>query len=230
MEEPRSSSGVQPMNERMTTSKLPLTVEETSNGLMSTNGLRPVKRADEPLQFTVIEGLQVGRGVARIDPSDMVRLGCVAGDTVLITGSRTTAAKVVPLGMLERGQQVIQMDSQVRQNSSSGLHEKVTVRKAQVKDAEKVTLLPLSTGAPIQEEELKHVARYMVGLPVTIGDLLRIGMPGAAPREYLIISTAPATPVYTTKAKGGEIEVSVGASRHYGTTTRTAGTTEPTGQ
>lgn len=210
MEEPRSSSGVQPMSDRAITSKLPLTADEASNGQAPTNGQVPVRKADEPLQFTVIEGLQVGRGVARIDPTDMAALGCVAGDTVMITGARTTAAKVVPLGMLERGQQVIQMDSQVRQNSSSGLHEKVTLHKAQVKDAEKVTLLPLSTGAPIQEEELKHVARYMVGLPVTIGDLLRVGMPGAAPREYLIISTAPATPAYTTKAKTGEIEVSVG--------------------
>jgi transitional endoplasmic reticulum ATPase len=168
------------------------------------------------MQFTVIEGLQVGRGVARIDPADMARLGCVAGDTVMISGGRTTAAKVVPLGMLERGQRVVQMDSQVRQNCSSGLHEKVTLHKARVKDAEKVTLLPLSTGAPIQEEELKHVARYMVGLPVTIGDLLRVGMPGAAPREYLIISTTPATPAYTVKSKAGEIEVSVGTPNATG--------------
>lgn len=211
MEEPRSNSGVQPMSERNTTTKLPLQPDDAQNGQAPGNGLL-VKSAGEPaaLQFTVMEGLQVGRGVARIDPNDMARLGCVAGDTVLITGSRSTAAKVVPLGMLERGQQIIQMDSQVRQNSSSGLHEKVTVRKARVKDAEKVTLLPLTSGAPIQEEELKHVARYMVGLPVTIGDLLRIGMPGSAPREYLIISTTPATPAYTVQSKGAEIEVSVG--------------------
>lgn len=209
MEEPRRSSGAQPLSERKTTSKLPLQPDENQS---PTNGQLPAKIANEPieLQFTIIEGLQVGRGVARIDPMDMARLGCVAGDTVLITGSRTTAAKAVPLGMLERGQQVIQMDSQVRQNCSSGLNEKVSVRKAHVKNAEKVTLLPLSTGAPIQEDELKHVARYMVGLPVTIGDLLRIGMPGSAPREYLIISTAPATPAYTVQTKGTDVEVSVG--------------------
>lgn len=204
MEEPRSRSGVQPLSDRATTTKLPLAVDEIHQSQV------PVRHAGEPLQFTVIEGLQVGRGVARVDPADMALLGCVPGDTVLITGGRTTAAKVVPLGMLERGQRFIQMDSQVRQNSTSGLHEKVTLRKAQVKDAEKVTLLPLSTGAPIQEEELKHVARYMVGLPVTIGDLLRISMPGAAPREYLIINTAPTTPVYSVTTKEGEIEVSVG--------------------
>ena len=187
------------------TSKLPTQPEDIKDNL-------PVGKVEESetLQLTVIEGFQVGRGVARIDPKDMARLRCAAGDTVLSIGARTTAAKVVPLGTLERGQEIIQMDTQVRQNSSSGLNERVAVRKAKVKDAEKVTLLPLSTGAPIQEEELKHVARYMVGLPITIGDLLRVGMPGAAPREYLIISTTPATPAYTLQSKGGEVAVSVG--------------------
>jgi transitional endoplasmic reticulum ATPase len=39
---------------------------------------------------------------------------------------------------------------------------------------------------------------------------MRIGMPGAAPREYLIISTTPATPAYTVQSKGSDVTVSVG--------------------
>src|SRR5579875_3275411 len=206
MEEPHSSSGVQPLNDGKKTAKLLQQPDDRQNDQS------PAPKPGEPatLQLTVIEGIQVGRGVARIDPDDMARLGCVPGDTVLITGSRTTAAKVVPLGVLARGMRVIQMDSQVRQNSASGLNERVTVRKARARNAEKVTLLPLTSGAPIQEEELRHVARYMVGLPVTIGDLLRIGMPGSAPREYLIINTSPATPAYTIQSKGAEVSVSLG--------------------
>jgi transitional endoplasmic reticulum ATPase len=41
----------------------------------------------------------------------------------------------------------------------------------------------------------------MVGLPVTIGDLLQVGTPGSAPREFLIISTVPATPSYIVQKK-----------------------------
>ncbi len=160
----------------------------------------------DSLQLVVIEGFQVGRGVARIDPADMARLGCQAGDIVLVTGNRTTAAKVVPSALVDRGQQTIQMDSQVRQNSASGLGERVTVRKAKVRNAEKITLLPLSGGAPIQESDLQYIARYLVGLPVVIGDLLRVGTPGAAPREFLIIGTTPATPSYgLQKRKTGEL-------------------------
>src|SRR5205814_1891946 len=75
-----------------------------------------------------------------------------------------------------------------------------------VKTAEKITLLPLSAGTPIQESDLQYIARYLVGLPVTIGDLLRVGTPGTTPREFLIIGTAPATPSYTLhKRTTGEL-------------------------
>jgi transitional endoplasmic reticulum ATPase len=155
------------------------------------------EQTSNELQLVVVEGLQVGRGVARIDPSYIERLDCQPGDTVLITGSRTTAAKIVPSAMIDRGQQSIQMDSQVRQNSASGLGERILIRKANVKNADKIALLPLSSGAPIQESDLQYISRYLIGLPVTIGDLLRVGTPGTAPREFLIIGTTPATPSYT---------------------------------
>src|SRR5256884_1608961 len=158
-------------------------------------------KAIDNLQLVVIEGFQVGRGVARIDPSDIARLGCQPGDIIMISGGRTTAAKVVPSAIVERGQQTIQMDSKVRQNSASGLGERVTVWKAKVSNAEKVTLLPLSAGTPIQESDLQYITRYMIGLPVTIGDLLQVGTPGSAPREFLIIGTTPATPSYALRKK-----------------------------
>ncbi len=157
--------------------------------------------AEESLQLTVIEGFQIGRGIARLDPNDIARLGCQAGDVVLITGARTTSAKLVPSALVDRGKQTIQMDSQVRQNSAAGLGERVTVRKAKVQNAEKVSLLPLSGGAPIQESDLQYIARYLLGLPITIGDLLRVGTPGTAPREFLIIGTTPATPSYTIRKR-----------------------------
>src|SRR6266567_4046207 len=158
-------------------------------------------KAIDNLQLVVIEGFQVGRGVARIDPSDIARLGCQPGDIIMISGGRTTAAKVVPSAIVERGQQTIQMDSKVRQNSASGLGERVTVWKAKVSNAEKVTLLPLSAGTPIQESDLQYITRYMIGLPVTIGDLLQVGTPGSAPREFLIIGTTPATPSSALRKK-----------------------------
>src|SRR5436309_7557432 len=190
------------------------TVQTNSNGNTSTSGQEQPQapRTADSLQLTVIEGFQVGRGVARIDPADIARLGCQAGDIVMITGGRTTAAKVVPSALVDRGQQTIQMDSQVRQNSASGLSERITLRKAKVRNAEKVTLLPLSGGAPIQESDLQYIARYLVGLPVTIGHLLRVGTPGTAPRESLIIGTTPATPTYALHKRNTSTSPTLDAS------------------
>src|SRR5436309_10340369 len=206
MEESLGTGSKEPVatnSTRGTTSKLPPenTADNTNQPATNNDGQPTTPYTVESLQLVVIVGFQVGRGVARIDPSDMARLGCQPGDIIMITGARTTAAKVVPSAMVDRGQQTIQMDSQVRQNSASGLGERITIHKAKVPTAEKVTLLPLSGGAPIQESDLQYIARYLIGLPVTIGDLLRVGTPGTAPREFLIISTTPATPSYTLRKK-----------------------------
>src|SRR6266516_913420 len=205
MEEPTATSS-NPIIAQRTTGELP--PENTTNNSTTYTSSDSDKdqpaRPDVSLQLIIIEGFQVGRGVARIDPTDMARLGCQPGDIVMITGARTTAAKVVPTALIDRGQQIIQMDSQVRQNSASGLGERVAVHKAKVKDAEKITLLPLSGGAPIQESDLQYISRYLVGLPVVIGDLLRVGTPGTAPLQFLIIGTTPITPSYTVHKRNAD--------------------------
>src|SRR5436190_11466889 len=205
MEEPTATSN-NPISTQRTTAKLPSEDTTDNSNIDHSTGSdkeHPV-RPNNSLQLIIIEGFQVGRGVARIDPADMARLGCQPGDIVMITGARTTAAKVVPTALIDRGQQTIQMDSQVRQNSASGLGERITVRKAKVRKAEKITLLPLSGGTPIQESDLQYITRYLVGLPVVIGDLLRVGTPGTAPREFLIIGTTPTTPSYTVHKRNSD--------------------------
>src|SRR5436309_10813485 len=217
MEESLGTGSKEPVattSTRGTTSKLPPenTADNTNQPATTTDGQSSTPYTVDSLQLVVIEGFQVGRGVARIDPGDMAKLGCQPGDIIMIKGARTTAAKVVPSAIVDRGQQTIQMDSQVRQNSASGLGERITVQKARVKNAEKITLLPLSGGAPIQESDLQYIARYLVGLPVTIGDLLRVGTPGTAPRESLIIGTTPATPTYALHKRNTSTSPTLDAS------------------
>src|SRR2546426_1611738 len=207
MEESLKTSSTEPTASiQGITSKLPAesastNTQDTEKSGTSSNEQDVASKVIDSMQLVVLEGFQVGRGVARIDPSDMAQMGCQPGDIVMITGGRTTAAKVVPSAIIERGRQTIQMDSKVRQNSASGLGERVIVRKARVSTAEKITLLPLSAGTPIQESDLQYITRYMIGLPVTIGDLLQVGTPGSAPREFLIIGTTPATPSYALREK-----------------------------
>src|SRR5690348_11953019 len=113
MEEPTAAGSSNPTTTQKTTGKLPedkVTNEPTSSGNNNSSDQNQAAKSYDSLQLVVIEGFQVGRGVARLDSSDMARLGCQQGDIVLITGSRTTAAKVVPTASIDRGQQIIQMD------------------------------------------------------------------------------------------------------------------------
>ncbi len=131
---------------RGTTSKLPPenAADNTNQPTATNDGQSSTPYRVDSLQLVVIEGFQVGRGVARIDPSDMAKLGCQPGDIIMITGARTTAAKVVPSAIVDRGQQTIQMDSQVRQNSASGLGERVIppVQPQPITDVEAVMVQP----------------------------------------------------------------------------------------
>jgi AAA family ATPase, CDC48 subfamily len=196
--DPRDQAQAAAQGGQTTTKLAPNAADQSQSEQNDTNQQRPPEPTTvERLQLTVVEGFQVGRGSARIDPNDIARLGCQPGDVVMITGNRTTAARILPSAVVDRGEQTIRMDSQVRQNSASGLGERITISKAKVQNAERISLLPLSGGAPIQESDLQYIARYLIGLPVTIGDLLRVGTPGSAPREFLIIGTTPTTPSYT---------------------------------
>ena len=149
MDKPTDVSG-NPIITQKTTGKLPSEnpTNDTKTYIGTESNQNGQSKSYNSLQLIVIEGFQVGRGVARIDLNDITRLGCQPGDIVMITGSRTTAAKVVPTSFIDRGQQIIQMDSQVRQNSASGLGERVSVHKANVKDAQKITLLAWSKQSP----------------------------------------------------------------------------------
>jgi transitional endoplasmic reticulum ATPase len=203
-----------------TTTKLPAVSEERQEQeeLLSKNTTIKLTQNEDSatqatpmIQLTVIDGSQsqIGRGAVRIDPNDMARLGCQPGDVVMVTGARTTAARVVPSALIDRGRSIIQMDSQVRQNSAAGLGERVTLHKAKTRIAEKITLLPLNGNSPLQESDLLYISRYIVGLPVTIGDLMRVNMPGATQRDFLLISTVPPTPTYTIRRPGGEEQPTV---------------------
>ncbi len=84
----------------------------------------------------------VGRGIARIDPQDMSRLGAAVGDIVEIRGKRTTVAKVMPTFQPDRGKGVVQIDGLVRGNCQTGLDEKVSISRVEARPAERIVLSP----------------------------------------------------------------------------------------
>ncbi|BBK41306.1 ATPase AAA [Allostella vacuolata] len=149
----------------------------------------------EPFAFRVCEAptRDVGRGLIRLDPEDMTRLGVEVGDVVSILGRRATVARVMPAHMDMRRQSLVQMDGLARVNAGASLDERVVLSPAAVTRARAVTLNPV--GGRVQAPEPRLLARLLDGIPLLAGDRVRTALVGAQIREFTVESTDPLGPV-----------------------------------
>ena len=146
------------------------------------------------LTLKVSEALakDVGRGIARIDPKDMVALGAEVGDILQILGKRATVAKVMPTYMEDRGKDIIQIDGITRENAQIGLGEKVQVQKVEHKPANALILAPISPSpAFTREKDTAYIGRLVEGIAVTPGDKVRVTLFGTRYQEFSIVDTNP---------------------------------------
>jgi transitional endoplasmic reticulum ATPase len=152
------------------------------------------KEAPPTLTLRVAEALpkDVGRGVARLDPEGMERLGAGIGDVVAITGQRTTALKIMPAYPETRGKKLIQIDGIARENTGVGLDERVRVEMAAIADARTVALAPIGPSRLTQQaRDASYVGRLVDGLVVQAGDRVRVNLFGSRPQDFTVASTSP---------------------------------------
>ncbi|WP_432703671.1 CDC48 family AAA ATPase [Methanothermobacter thermautotrophicus] len=100
---------------------------------------------EKDMKLKVAEALaqqDVGRGIARVDPACMEKLGLSDGDIIEIEGKKLTAATVVS-SQSDIGLGIIRINGYLRKNAGASIGEEVTVRRADVKDAQKVVLAPV---------------------------------------------------------------------------------------
>jgi transitional endoplasmic reticulum ATPase len=147
------------------------------------------------LKLKVAEALgkDVGRGLARLDPADMAKLGVEVGDIVQIVGKRPTVGKVMPAYKDLRGQSRIQIDGVARENSGTGLDQMVEVRKVVARPATRIILSAI--GMAPSERDLTYIGSLLDGLAVVQGDRIRVTLFGTRAADFKVISTAPAGPV-----------------------------------
>jgi len=150
----------------------------------------------------------VGRGMARLDPADMEKLGVEVGDIVWVEGKRRTAAKVVPAHAENRGKGIVQVDGVIRQNAQAGLDEKVAVSKASYKPAQKVVLAPITYLRTVPKDT-RFISGLLDGLPVVEGDKIRTSLFGTRNRDFNVESVSPGETVIinsrtAVEVKGGE--------------------------
>jgi len=143
-----------------------------------------------------------GRGLARIDPQDLERLGISIGDVVEITGKRATVARAMPAYAAQRGQSLIHIDGILRANAKASLDEGVSVRRVTVQPARTVvlaaaaiSLAPLTKGGSGGGGEARYLARLMDGIPVTVNDQVRVDLFGTRAQMFTVVETSPSGPV-----------------------------------
>lgn len=101
---------------------------------------------DRSVRLRVAEADQrdVGKGIVRIDEKFRNIIGINIFDVVELKGERTTSATVGRSYPQDEGFDVIRMDGLIRTNARTSIGEYIEVRRAEWKEAKKVTLSPVA--------------------------------------------------------------------------------------
>lgn len=154
--------------------------------------------ATTKMRLRVVEAASrdVGRGLIRLDPSDMESMGLRPGDIIQITGKRTTVGKAMPAHKDSRGQSWVQIDGVMRESAGCSIDDLIEIEKITCRDASQVTIRPRKV-KPI-ERDLDYIASLLDGLPVQKGSVIRAILFGNESIDFDVQEAAPAGPVLIT--------------------------------
>ena len=135
-----------------------------------------------------------GKGIARIDPEVMRKIGLENGDIVEVEGRRRTVVKVVQGSPEDRGRGIIRLDNITRQNAGVKIGDKVAVARIDVRAAQLVKLAPSKFYASNDAGFSRFVKSRLLERPVLEGDLVVVHMVGQS-LTFKVVMTRPAGPV-----------------------------------
>src|SRR5712691_5630921 len=144
-----------------------------------------------------------GRGIVRLDPEVMKILELKEEDVVLILGAKATAAGVRRGYPEDANRGVIRMDGMQRRNAGVGIDDKVGLRKALARPAEKVSLAPTEPIRIMGGEE--YMAQVLQGRAITRGDVLSVSVMGRK-FDFVVISFSPGADAVLVE-QGTEIKI-----------------------
>ncbi len=139
-----------------------------------------------------------GRGIVRIDPEVMKILELKEGDIVLIEGAKSTAAGVRRGYPEDANRGVIRMDGMQRRNAGVGIDDKVGLRKAVARPAEKVSLAPTEPIRIMGGEQ--YMAQVLQGRAITRGDVISVSVMGRK-FDFVVTSFSPGADAVLVEAE-----------------------------
>ena len=133
-----------------------------------------------------------GHGMARLDPADMALIGAKVGDVVAVDGRRrSTALKLMPAYVADRGRGQIRIDGIARENVGSGVDERVNVKVVQVPSARVVTLAPVGAMSAPQARDASYVGQLIHGLVVQVGERVSVPLHRSRSQSFRVGATEP---------------------------------------
>jgi transitional endoplasmic reticulum ATPase len=137
-----------------------------------------MKTTSDEIRLRVVEALQddAYKGIARIDPNLMKALGLNRGDIISIKGEKETVAIVDRAYPADVGEGIIRIDGLIRRNARTSVGEQVSVKKAIVKPAIKVSIAPAQQGIMVHVHgDPETFKNGLLGRAVVKGDLISLG-------------------------------------------------------
>ncbi len=128
------------------------------------------------IKLKVAEAVQddVNKGIVRIDSNYMKQINVRSGDIVEIQGQKKTVAIADRSYPGDIGLNIIRMDGLIRRNGKTGIGEVVAVRKANVKEAKKITIAPAREDVIIRANPVIF-KQGLLGRAVVKGDIVSLG-------------------------------------------------------
>src|SRR6266516_2935714 len=140
------------------------------------------------LRVAEAKAADAGRGIVRIDPEVMRILELKEGDIVLIEGTKSTAAGVRRGYPEDANRGVIRMDGMQRRNAGVGLDDKVGLRKAFARPADKLSHAPTEPIRIMGGEQ--YMAQVLRGRAITRGDVISVSIMGRT-FDFVVTSFSP---------------------------------------
>jgi len=128
------------------------------------------------IKLKVMESLQEDayKGIARINTATMRQLDLKPGDIIVIKGGRETVAIIDRAYPADIGEQIIRIDGIMRRNAKTGIGEIISIEKAEVKEAKKITIAPAQKGVRVQADP-EIFKRGLLGRACVTGDIVVLG-------------------------------------------------------
>ncbi len=155
---------------------------------------------EKSVKLRVMEALQeeAYKGIVRVDSGMMKLTGVRPGDVIEIMGKKKTVGIADRAYPSDVGEQIIRMDGILRRNAGTGIGDNVTIKKAEVKEAKKITIAPAQQGMMIQADP-QIFKNSLLGRATIKGDIVSLG---GAKRRQSTFSGSPFEDIFDSVFQG----------------------------